>query len=210
MFLSFDDGAAVDVKVLDLLAKHNLTATFYIPAYWESYNSLKGWKPLSFTQVKEIADNHELGSHTITHPLLTRIPYAVAEYEIKESKKMLEDWFGKKVDRFSYPRGYATDPIKDIVRKHYAYARSTLVGNITTPDDPAWENTTVHLACPRREYNQESWYDYGLRHLKMAARRKNGYFHAWGHSWEIQKYNAWDAVDRFLGAIKGAMDDLSS
>lgn len=203
--LSFDDGAIYDRKVIDLLRKYDLKATFYIPADWESFGTRKGWPTLSKGDVLEISEEFEVGSHTISHPLLTRIPYGAAEYEITMSKVMLEDMLGKPVNRFCYPRGYATDPIRDIVRKHYSYARSTLVGNISLPEDPAWENTTVHAGCARREYDQEHWLEYGLRHLERAKIRKNGYFHLWGHSWEIEQNNAWEGLERIFAELKGSM-----
>lgn len=208
--LSFDDGCALDMKLVKLLQKHGLTATFYVPAMWESYNRMKGWEPLSKDQVQYLADNFEIGSHTITHPLLTRIPWGAAEYEIKESKKMLEEMFGVKVNRFCYPRGYGTDQIRDIVRQHYAYGRNTIVGSTDFPDDPVWENTSVHLACQRREYGNDDWYTYAMKMLRSFRRKKNGYFHAWGHSHEIEKLGAWNAIDRFFAEVKGVMDDTSS
>lgn len=200
--LSFDDGAIYDRQVIELLRKHDLKATFYIPADWESFATRKGWKPLTKADVLELSEEFEIGSHTISHPLLTRIPYGAAEYEITMSKVMLEDLLGKPVTRFCYPRGYATDPIKDIVRKHYSYARSTLVGNVRIPEDPVWENTSVHAGCDRREYNQEHWFDYGIRHLEQAKSKRNGYFHLWAHSWELENNNAWDSLDRMFAEIK--------
>lgn len=200
--LSFDDGSVHDLKLVELLEKHDLTATFYIPVYWDSYNKRKGDEPLSDADVRMIADKYEIGSHTITHPLLTRIPYGAAEYEIIHSRRMLQDILGKEITKFAYPRGYATDQIVDIVRKTYEHGRSTLVGNVEPPINNAWEHTSVHLACDRREYGNERWFDYGVRHLRRSQSKAGGYFHAWGHSAEIEKNNAWGQVDRFLGLIK--------
>lgn len=198
--LSFDDGSIYDIKLLDLLAKHSLTATFYIPYDWESYNHHRGYEPLTRDVLEQVADLHEIGSHTISHPLLTRISYGGAEYEITHSKKLLQDLIGKEVTKFAYPRGYASDPLLDIVRRTYEHGRSTLVGNTTKPLDPAWEHTSVHLACQRQEYGNEDWFKYALRHLELG--QKQGYFHAWGHSAEIEKNNSWGAVDNFLARIK--------
>lgn len=200
--LSFDDLTVEDFKLADLLAKHGLTATFYVPVMWESYNRLNGREPLSKDQLLELAKEFEIGSHTISHPLLTRIPYGAAEYEIAYSKPMLEAIIGKEVKKFSYPRGYATDPIKDIVRRNYDHARSTLVGCVTKPEDKAWEHTTLHVACQRREYGNQNWYDYGIKHIQIAKRKGNGYFHLWGHGWEIAQNNAWHAVERFFEVLK--------
>lgn len=198
--LSFDDGSVYDLKLVDLLEKHDLKATFYIPVYWTDYNKRKGVEPLSDADFRMIADKYEIGSHTITHPLLTRIPYGAAEYEIVHSQRKLEEILGREVTKFAYPRGYATDQIVDIVSKTYQHGRSVLVGNVEPPVNYAWEHTSVHVACERREYGNERWFDYGVRHLERAKR--GGYFHAWGHSEEIERNNAWGQLDRFLGLIK--------
>lgn len=200
--LSFDDGCNHDLRLARLLDQYNLRATFYLPAMWESFGTLKGWVPLTKSEVLDIAKTHEIGSHTITHPLLTRIPYAVATYEIVQSKPLLESIIGKPVTKFAYPRGYATDQIRATARRVYESARSTLVGNTDTPDDPIWENTSVHIACPRTEYDKEHWFDYAIRHLEQA-KKKDGYFHAFGHSWEIDQANAWGTVERLFQALRG-------
>ena len=50
-----------------------------------------------------------LGSHTTSHPILTKIPLAEAEQEIAQSKSWLETTFGRPVEFFSYPNGDAGD-----------------------------------------------------------------------------------------------------
>lgn len=207
--LSFDDASIHDLKLADLLTKHGLTATFYIPYYWEDYNRSKGTRGIPRTKLKALSKKFEIGSHTLTHPLLTRIPYGQAEYEIIESRNKLEDLLGVEVTKFSYPRGYATDQLVSIVRRNYEHGRSTLVGNVEPPIDPAWEHTSVHLACERREYGKLHWFDYGIKHLEKSQLKSGGYFHAWGHSAEIDKNNAWDMVDRFLGMIARVYDTHS-
>lgn len=202
VLLSFDDGCSLDLQLASLLARYDLKATFYIPVMWESYGTLKGWTPLTKQELLELSEAHEIGSHTISHPLLTQVPYAMATYEITNSKQMLEGVIGKGVDSFSYPRGYATDQLRNVVRKVYKSARSTLVGNTDEPTDPAWHNTTVHIGCQRTEYDKEHWFDYAIRHLEQAE-KKDGYFHAWGHSHEIEKNNQWNSVERLFERLAG-------
>lgn len=202
VLLSFDDGCSLDLKLVELLEKYSLKATFYIPVMWESYATIKGWTPLTKQELLEISQVHEIGSHTISHPLLTQVPYSVASYEITQSKGMLENIIGKEVTSFSYPRGYATDQLRNVVRKVYKSARSTLVGNTDYPTDPAWHNTTAHIGCPRAEYDKEHWFDYTIRHLEQA-KKKDGYFHVWGHSHEINKNNGWEATEKLFQTLAG-------
>ena len=47
----------------------------------------------------------EVGSHIVHHTSLTNVSSKNAEYEIKESKRMLEEMFNTKVLPFAYPYG---------------------------------------------------------------------------------------------------------
>ncbi len=50
-----------------------------------------------------LAAGHQIGSHTLTHPWLTRLDAARARREIADSNKLLEDRFGAAVRHFCYP-----------------------------------------------------------------------------------------------------------
>ena len=69
MALTFDDGPnpAITPKLLDLLHRHNVRATFFlIGKYVRASPSL----------AKEIAERgHTIGNHTDTHPALTFLPH---------------------------------------------------------------------------------------------------------------------------------------
>ena len=46
-----------------------------------------------------------IGSHTVSHPRLTRCDDAALAAELEESRRLLEDWCGATVDLFAYPKG---------------------------------------------------------------------------------------------------------
>jgi peptidoglycan/xylan/chitin deacetylase (PgdA/CDA1 family) len=46
-----------------------------------------------------------IGSHTVSHPILTMCNVEKSHYEIQESKKILEKWTGKPINFFAYPNG---------------------------------------------------------------------------------------------------------
>jgi peptidoglycan/xylan/chitin deacetylase (PgdA/CDA1 family) len=49
------------------------------------------------------------GSHTVTHPVLSRINAAEARRELSDSKRRIESMLGEEVPFFAYPNGAATD-----------------------------------------------------------------------------------------------------
>ncbi len=69
----------------------------------------KDWM-LSGHQIKSIRESHlRFGAHTITHPILSRMPLQEARYEIFESKRWLENILNDKVRHFAYPNGEPGD-----------------------------------------------------------------------------------------------------
>ena len=51
------------------------------------------------------AAGYDVGAHTVTHPILARLPTDAARDEIRQSKLDLEALTGKSVDLFAYPNG---------------------------------------------------------------------------------------------------------
>jgi peptidoglycan/xylan/chitin deacetylase (PgdA/CDA1 family) len=82
------------------------------------------------SQVRDwLAAGHQIGSHTVSHRDLTRIPVTDAREEIQASRKWLEDAFGVSVSHFSYPLGAFDDRIVEIVREAgYSTAATTQFG----------------------------------------------------------------------------------
>lgn len=190
------------MRIADLLVKYDLPGIFYVPVMWESYNRSKGWEGLSWSDMVQLKSQFEIGSHSITHALLTKVPTPVADYEIIESKIMLEQSLGQPIKKFCYPRGYANEHTKAIVRRIYETGRSVIVGAVEEGDDPAWQPVTVHACCERKEYFGEHWLDYGRKKIKEAQRKPvNGYFHLMGHSWEIEKNDGWRHFELFLAEL---------
>jgi peptidoglycan/xylan/chitin deacetylase (PgdA/CDA1 family) len=68
-------------------------------------------------QVRDwLAAGHAVGSHTLTHPFLTRLPLASAREEITASRKKLEDLFGRAIEHFCYPYGDWNEAVRDVAQ----------------------------------------------------------------------------------------------
>lgn len=199
---SWDDGTIEDLKLVDLLKKYDIVAMFYFPVYPGLANGRKGRKSLDKEQRQTIAKDFDIGSHTLTHPLLTRIDPSIARTEIENSKLMLQDEFGREVDFFAYPRGYANPELQMMVKEAgYKGARSTIVGRIHPSENPYFEETTVHVGCNRKEYAGKKWLDYALDMLDQAIKTPNSVYHLFGHSWEIEKNDGWYDLEKLLKEI---------
>jgi len=122
--LSFDDGYLTHVTIARFLAKLGIKATFYCITHLKTFEG----KPLLTIHpehIQEISDlGHEIGSHTCTHPDLTKISKERLEYELKKSRLFLEDITGKEVMGLAYPYGHFNTLVLSVTSKNYYYARS--------------------------------------------------------------------------------------
>jgi peptidoglycan/xylan/chitin deacetylase (PgdA/CDA1 family) len=73
------------------------------------------------------------GSHTATHPILSRVDRAQARVEIVESKRKIEEELGVVVEGFAYPNGTRADFLSEtkslLQEAGYLYAVTTIPGS---------------------------------------------------------------------------------
>jgi peptidoglycan/xylan/chitin deacetylase (PgdA/CDA1 family) len=112
--LTFDDGFYNNYTyAYPLLRKYNMPATIFIVTGWLETPGYLGWG-----EVKEMSDSGiiTIGSHTINHFELIKLNSDDLEREIKESKSILENRLGKRVDLFCYPKGEFNKKVHDAVK----------------------------------------------------------------------------------------------
>ena len=65
---------------------------------------------MSWTQVRALSDaGHEIGSHSLSHPLLPQCTQDEVRDEVTASKLRIEQQLGKPVETFCYPNGDTSD-----------------------------------------------------------------------------------------------------
>jgi peptidoglycan/xylan/chitin deacetylase (PgdA/CDA1 family) len=97
------------------------------------------FRPLDWDQVREMAASGvEIGSHTVTHPMLTKVSPDRLRDEVRRSRRRLEAELGRRVDLFCYPNGdYDAGVKREVGSAGYASAASTDVGLVDgTNTDP--------------------------------------------------------------------------
>lgn len=73
----------------------------------------------------------EIGSHTVTHPLLPGLPVAEQQREIRESKRALEEITERPVTSFAYPYGRYTAETASLVRAAGLHCACAAEGAVT-------------------------------------------------------------------------------
>jgi peptidoglycan/xylan/chitin deacetylase (PgdA/CDA1 family) len=97
--LTFDDGPndPYTMRLLDILAKHNAKATFFLIGKYVRQ------RPEIARAI--LAAGHEIGNHTESHPNLILVPSARLRQELSDCNKALEDALGRKITLFRPPFG---------------------------------------------------------------------------------------------------------
>jgi len=105
--LTFDDGYKSFLKAGNYLNKIGFNGTFFITKNWCKDKS----DFLVDEEIAELSLTNEIGSHTISHPYLTKIPSQKIKHELLDSKKWIEDLINKDVISLSAPYGFINDNI---------------------------------------------------------------------------------------------------
>lgn len=85
------------------------------------------------------ADLVEVGSHTVTHPILSALPPDLQQEEVQQSKAILEEILERPVTSFAYPYGarcnYTDETVAVVRGAGYTCACSTLEGVVERGTD---------------------------------------------------------------------------
>jgi peptidoglycan-N-acetylglucosamine deacetylase len=224
---SWDDGHPLDLRVAELLTKHGMRGTFYVPMASEN-------ETMSVTQLREISLGFEIGSHTLHHVVLTKASGQQAWQEIVGSKSWIEDNTGLPCLMFCPPTGrYSGRHLKMARQAGYIGLRTAELLSLDFPrpmDGFAVLPTTVQayphgaLAFARNTVKRGAFANlwrfvaHGrsvhwpklAQSLLLHGLRYGGVFHLWGHSWELQEMDQWQRLDEVLRFISLVVDEAAS
>lgn len=113
--LTFDDGYRDNYEeAAPVLLEMGFPATIFpVTAFVleeSEHRRYRGRSPkipyLTVTQIRDMKKaGFDFGGHTHTHPLLPEIPIESVQDEIRQAKKLLEEWTGEMSTFFAYPNG---------------------------------------------------------------------------------------------------------
>ena len=154
--LSFDDARASQVDTgLAVLSEHQAKVTFFVQAENISYR-LEGWK-------KAVADGHEIGNHSMTHPCTGNYAFsrhnALEDYSLQmmaaqldEANAEIERLLGVKSRTFAYPcgqkfvgRGVDVRSYVPLVAERFVVGRGYLD---ESPNDPYFCDLAQAMGTP--------------------------------------------------------------
>ena len=116
---SIDDGTIYDKKVIDIFNKYHIRATFNLNSGLDDFVWYLGEKPIERLKLPECVDlyyNHEIASHSLTHPHMTWCPDEIIYKEVNEDIINLERIFHKEISTFAFPFEDSDDRCINIIK----------------------------------------------------------------------------------------------
>lgn len=221
---SWDDGHPLDLRVADLLARHGLRGTFYIPRSFEAGT-------MTPAEIRGLSDRgFEVGAHTLDHVDLKTVDESMALHEIGGSKAWVEDLTGRPCRMFCPPKGRFNrrdlrlaqdcgfDGLRTVELMSLDYPRfgpGILVMPTSVQAHPhewsAYARNGLRRLAPHNLWRSiifgrsSDWTGTAAALVDRVVKR-GGVFHLWGHSWELQEYGQWRRLEEVLRLLSQYVD----
>ena len=114
--ISFDAswGAEKTLKILEVLTEYDVEANFFVVGFWaEKYTEI--------LDTLSKSERMEIGTHSNTHPHMSRLSREQIATELDMSTKIIEDIIGKKITLFRAPFGEYSDTLIEEAEKRGLY-----------------------------------------------------------------------------------------
>jgi hypothetical protein len=185
---SWDDAHEKNNQVSDILGSMKLRGTFYVDP------GNKGGS--TDNQLKALAEQNELGSHTWSHKNLKNSRAEEIRQELTSSKRYIEELTKRKVIGFAYPWGEHSRLSELLVREcGYLFARTVDEGELAFPPaNPYVWGISIHAMTKPRLLSKKGFiyvkhlsnkWPTVAKSLLNRARESHGVWHLFGHAWEV-------------------------
>jgi len=137
--VTFDDGYRDNCdRAFPLLRRFGVPATIFVTTGWLRPHDDGPGLGMSWREVREMAAvGIRFGAHTVTHPSLPALSLREAEWEIRESKRLLEEELGTECTVFAYPFGHEDCQLRQLVEAAgFRWAVTTREGAPRPSDNP--------------------------------------------------------------------------
>jgi peptidoglycan/xylan/chitin deacetylase (PgdA/CDA1 family) len=159
--VTFDDAyRSVLERAQPILARFGLPGTVFVPTdfpgpgapmAWPGIDQWRGTEhepelaPLSWDELARLGgDGWEIGSHTCSHPYLTRLDDAQLERELVQSRGMIEQVLGRSCTALAYPYGDHDDRVVRAAAAAGYRSACTVPHRLTRPEPLEWPRVGVY------------------------------------------------------------------
>ena len=213
---SYDDGYSADLRLAEIFTKKGLKATFNL----NGEINRQGKFGLSDEDVRKViyGGGHEVAIHGLLHKAPCFVKPVEAIKDILDCRIELEEKFDRIIRGLAYPdsgvsrfqNGSDYDTVKGYLENlGIAYAR-TLAGDNNSFSIP----TDFHRWMPTAHHdnpNIMTWIDEFLGidmndGYYFGGRRFPRLFYIWGHSFEFDRNNNWEHIEKITDKLSGKDD----
>ena len=206
---SYDDAVTQDIRLIEILDKYGLKATFNLNSELLGKDGMliREGKEVNHTKIpaSELASiykNHEVAAHTLTHPHLPYLPDDEVIRQVERDRLNLSEIVGYEVVGMAYPGGGMNndDRVARLIKSHtgikYARTISNTYSFLPQPDLYRYKPTAFHLDFYENYHLAKDFFESDTE----------GVFYIWGHAYEFDINNTWDEFEEFCKAISGRPD----
>jgi peptidoglycan/xylan/chitin deacetylase (PgdA/CDA1 family) len=199
---SYDDGKIPDRRLVALFNEYGLKGTFNLNAGLEGNSFTEPWQErIPMSEYPEVYKGHEVACHTFTHPTIARCPKEQIAQQVLEDRRVLEKIMGKTIRGMAYPNGSFDDQVVDVFKScgivHARTVNQTL--SFDLPSDFLRWNPTCRHADPNLDR-------LGDEFINLHKTQYMYMFYVWGHSYEFDRDNNWDIIEKFAPKMAGHDD----
>lgn len=206
---SYDDGVTQDIRLIELLNRYGMKATFNLNSetlgrsgYLMRADRRIDHVKVNPCDVRSIYAGHEVAGHTKTHPLLPALADDAAIIrEVEEDRLKLSELCGYEVVGFAYPCGGKNydHRVSEIIKNHTGirYARTIeSCGHFENQENlHEFHPTAFHLNGNLDGVDELM--TLGEKFLSLDGDGTH-IFYVWGHSYEFDVHDAWNQFEEFL------------
>ena len=211
---SYDDAVTQDIRLIEILNKYNLKATFNLNSglLGSKLDLMLGNVKVSANKIKpedikHIYAGHEVAAHTLTHPHLPKIEDEKEIIrQVEEDRLNLSELVGYEVIGMAYPGGppNCNDRIAEIIKNNTGikYARSFDVDGTFNADKELYQYKGTMSHCQ----NWNSFFEFAEKFLELETEEPQ-LLYIWGHSFELDADSKrWEQFEEFCKIISGRDD----
>lgn len=224
--MSFDDGLEQDKKIIQILTRYGIKATFNLNAglmglqqrigrignigFLEYPEGSKGLKTrfknhdhhrIPADEITQVYDGFEIASHAYRHEALAMIKANSMEDSIRLDIEGLSKLTGYPIVGHAYPKGSSSDKVAACLKKHgIIYAREVRwTGSFSFPLIPLRYRPTCAVV-------DKKLFDLADQFINAEPETEDLLFYIWGHGYEMDfgsELCSWKRFEQFCEKIAG-------
>lgn len=205
---SFDDGVTQDARLVEILNKYGLKATFNINSelLGKEGKVCNGKRTVRHDKIdpKEVAKiyvGHEIAVHTLTHPNLTQLPEEEIIRQVEEDREKLANLCGYEVVGMAYPGGHFDEKTINVIRNKTGVKYSRTASSVYSFELPKnlYAIDGLHYVDERLDAIVDDF-------LALET-DKPQLLYIWGHSYEMDfDFITWEKFETVCKKLSGRAD----